>query len=239
MTTDPHTDERPLRADARRNRERILGAARAVCAEQGANVQIDDVARLAGVGVGTVYRHFPTKDALIEALVAEKFCMTIENLRAALEIEDPWEAFAAGLRTNAEVMAADAGLRDALIRLGPAARTSDADRAELHGLAARLVERAQAAGVLRDDVTADDVGALMAGLTTSMAHPEVDWRRHLEIMLDGFRARAARPPAYLSRPRLVATAAPARVAVVFACHHGSFTEPMRRRLLVLCAAVLV
>src|SRR3954470_5138040 len=195
MAIDPHTDERPLRADARRNRARILEAARGACAQHGANVQIDDVARTAGVGVGTVYRHFPTKDALIEALVAEKFRITIENIRAALEIEDPWEAFCAGLRTNAEVMAADAGLRDALIRLGPAARTSDADRAELHGLAARLVERAQAAGVLRDDVTADDVGALMAGLTTSMAHPEVDWRRHLEIMLDGLRPRADRPTA--------------------------------------------
>ncbi len=192
MAIDPHTDERPLRADARRNRERILVAAREVCAQQGAHVQIDDVARIAGVGVGTVYRHFPTKDALIEALVAEKFRITIDNIRAALEIEDPWEAFAAGLRSNAEVMAADAGLRDALIRLGPAARTSDADRAELHGLAARLIERAQAAGVLRDDVTADDVGALVAGLCSSMGHPEVDWRRHLEILLDGLRPRADR-----------------------------------------------
>ena len=79
MATDPHTDERPLRADARRNRERILVAAREVCAQQGAHVQIDDVARIAGVGVGTVYRHFPTKDALIEALVAEKFRITIET----------------------------------------------------------------------------------------------------------------------------------------------------------------
>jgi AcrR family transcriptional regulator len=193
MAIDPHTDERPLRADARRNRERILVAAREVCAQQGANVQIDDVARIAGVGVGTVYRHFPTKDALIEALVAEKFRVTIDNIRAALEIEDPWESFAAALRTNAEVMAADAGLRDALIRLGPAARHSDADRAEVHALATRLIDRAQAAGVLRDDVTADDVGALMAGLSTSMAHPEVDWRRQLEIMLDGLRARADRP----------------------------------------------
>src|SRR4051795_1664784 len=177
MAVDPHTDERPLRADARRNRERILAAARGACAAHGPNVQIDDVARIAGVGVGTVYRHFPTKDALIEALVAEKFRITIDNLRAALEIEDPWEAFAAGLRTNAEVMAADAGLRDALIRLGPAARHSDDDRAEVHALATRLSERAQTAGVVREDVTADDVGSLMAGLSTSMAHPEVDWRR--------------------------------------------------------------
>jgi AcrR family transcriptional regulator len=186
---DPNTEERPLRADARRNRERILEAARGACAEHGASVQIDDVARSAGVGVGTVYRHFPTKDALIEALVAEKFRITGENLRQALQIEDPWEAFAEGLRRNAEVMAADAGLRDALIRLGPSVvHTGDA-REELDAIAAQLVGRAQAAGVLRQDVTVQDIGALMGGLCTSMAHPELDWRRHLELLLDGLRAR--------------------------------------------------
>ena len=189
MAVDPHTDPRPLRADARRNRERILAAARGACARHGANVQIDDVAREAGVGVGTVYRHFPTKDALIDALVAEKFRITTENIRAALEIEDPWESFSAAMRTNAEVMAADAGLRDALIRLGPLARHPDADRAELHAVAGRIVERAQAAGVLRDDVTVDDIGALMAGLCTTMAHPDLDWRLHLELVLDGLRAK--------------------------------------------------
>jgi AcrR family transcriptional regulator len=189
MATEPRTDERPLRADARRNRERILEAARVECAEHGAAVQIDDVARRAGVGVGTVYRHFPTKDALIEALVAEKIRVTTANLREALEIEDPWEAFAAGVRRNAEVMAADAALRDALVRLGPAARASDADYAQVHEFAGRLVTRAQEAGVLRDDVTTDDVGALIGGLCASMGHPELDWRRHLEVLLDGLRAR--------------------------------------------------
>jgi AcrR family transcriptional regulator len=189
MATEPTTDDRPLRADARRNRERILAAARVACAEHGPAVQMDDVARRAGVGVGTVYRHFPTKDALIEALVAEKVRVTTENLREALEIEDPWEAFAAGVRRNAEVMAADAALRDALIRLGPAARASDADYAEVNAAAGRLVTRAQEAGVLRDDVTVEDVGALIGGLCASMAHPELDWRRHLEVLLDGLRAR--------------------------------------------------
>jgi AcrR family transcriptional regulator len=189
MAVNPDTEERPLRADARRNRARILEAARGACAAHGANVQIDDVARSAGVGVGTVYRHFPTKDALIEALVAEKFRVTTENIRAALEIDDPWEGFCTALRRNAEVMAADAGLRDALIRLGPAARSSDEERAELQAVAGRLVSRAQAAGALRADVTAEDIGALMAGLCTSMAHPELDWRRHLELLLDGLRAK--------------------------------------------------
>src|ERR1700750_2218214 len=164
MTTDPKTDPRPLRADARRNRERILQAARYACAEHGASVQIDDVARSAGVGVGTVYRHFPTKDALIEALVAEKFRVTSENIRAALEIEDPWESFATALRSNAEVMAADAGLRDALVRLAPSTRHEGEARDELDALGCRLVERAQAAGVLRDDITVHDIAALMGGL---------------------------------------------------------------------------
>jgi AcrR family transcriptional regulator len=189
MAADPTPDERPLRADARRNRERILEAARYACAEHGASVQIDDVARAAGVGVGTVYRHFPTKDALIEALVAEKFRVTIDNIRDALEIDDPWEAFAGAMRRNAEVMAADAGLRDALARLGPQVGHAAEGQAELEALAGRLVDRAQVAGELRPDVTVQDIGALMAGLCTSMAHPELDWRRHLALLLDGLRTQ--------------------------------------------------
>jgi AcrR family transcriptional regulator len=189
MAAEPKPEERPLRADARRNRERILEAARYACAEHGTSVQIDDVARAAGVGVGTVYRHFPTKDALIEALVAEKFRITAENIREALDIEDPWEAFAEGLRRNAEVMAADAGLRDALVRIGPDAVHAGGARAELEALALRLVERAQAAGELREDITVQDISALMTGLCASMGHPELDWRRHLELLLDGLRAR--------------------------------------------------
>jgi AcrR family transcriptional regulator len=189
MATEPKADERPLRADARRNRERILQAARYACAEHGARVQMDDVARGAGVGVGTVYRHFPTKDALIAALVAEKFRVTTQNLRDALEIEDPWEAFAEGLRRNAEVMAADVALREALTRLGPAAGHSEEEgRAELEALAARLIARAQEGGALRCDVSVADIGALMSGLGSSMGRADVDWRRHLEILLDGLRA---------------------------------------------------
>src|SRR5215213_9716410 len=105
MGTESRTSDRPLRADARRNRERILDAARFACAQKGASVQMDDVARGAGVGVGTVYRHFPTKEALIEALVAEKYRAAVENARAALEVDDPWESFADLLRRNAEMMA--------------------------------------------------------------------------------------------------------------------------------------
>ena len=86
-------------------------------------------------------------------------------------------------------MAADAALREALVRLGPDVSHAGEERAELDALAERLIFRAQAAGVLRLDVTPQDIGALMAGLCTSMGHPELDWRRHLELLLDGLRAR--------------------------------------------------
>ena len=91
------TDERPLRADARRNRKKVLAAARAVFSEFGREAQMDDVARRAEVGVGTVYRHFPTKEALIQALMVDSFQAIAAQATAALEIEDPWEAFASVL----------------------------------------------------------------------------------------------------------------------------------------------
>src|SRR5690349_23270979 len=84
---------RPLRADARRNREKVLAAARVVFAEHGAEAQMDDVARRAKVGVGTVYRHFPTKEALLTALSQDTFARIAERARGLLDLEDPWEAF--------------------------------------------------------------------------------------------------------------------------------------------------
>jgi len=191
MGTEPTAAERPLRADARRNRERILDAARCACAEHGASVQMDDVARGAGVGVGTVYRHFPTKETLIEALVAEKYRVAIEQANRALEVEDPWESFAGLLAEGAEMMARDATLRDAFTRLAPDLPEAAAGRAEFEAVAGRVVARAQQAGVVREDVTFDDVSALMSGLCASMARPQVDWRRHLALLLDGLRPRRA------------------------------------------------
>ena len=92
---------RPLRADARRNRERVLTAARAVFAEQGREAQMDDVARHAEVGVGTVYRHFPTKEALIEAVAIDSFERVTAKAQEALELDDPWEAFTSTLWSGA------------------------------------------------------------------------------------------------------------------------------------------
>ena len=107
--------ERPLRADARRNREQILQSARAAFAESGADAQIDDVARHAGVGVGTVYRHFPTKQALLTELVRQTFRLFTEWARGALEAGGEPSALIEGLlRRIAETAAGDAGVRYAL-----------------------------------------------------------------------------------------------------------------------------
>jgi AcrR family transcriptional regulator len=179
--------ERPLRADARRNRERIVEAARAVFAQQGGEAQIDDIARAAGVGVGTVYRHFPHKDALLGELVTEKFRLFADNAERALEVDDPWEAFAGLLRRNAQFCAGDVGVQQALAR-GPIAwdyAAPEIDR--LRTTTTRLIERAQRAGVMRRDFVVDDIPMLMAGLGSTMGVPGYDWRRHLEIILAGLR----------------------------------------------------
>jgi AcrR family transcriptional regulator len=191
MSTAP---ERPLRADARRNRERILSAARAVFADTGVESQMDAVAERAGVGVGTVYRHFPTKDALLGELVAERFgefCTEAERALADEERE-PFEAFACVLRHNAERMATDAGTRHAMTSGGDAVWLAAAPARELLlTLTAQLIARAQAVGTMRPDVSADDVPQLMCGLSAAMdvTGSGFDWRRHVELLIDALRAR--------------------------------------------------
>jgi AcrR family transcriptional regulator len=184
-------DERPLRADARRNREKVLEAARTVFSEQGRDAQMDDVARRAGVGMGTVYRHFPTKEALIEALMAEAFREIADAAQAALAIEDPWEAFSSVLWRGAETMAADRALSEVFASIpGP----MEAARPTIEGLTQAvdtLIRRAQEAGRLRPDLIVDDIPMLMCGIgsATKKEHRcDAAWRRHLAIVLDGLRA---------------------------------------------------
>src|SRR3954452_14861567 len=107
-------DDRPLRADARRNRAAVLKAARAVFARDGRQAQMDDVARRAGVGVGTVYRAFPTEEALFAALAADRFEQIAGFAAEALDVADPWEAFAGFVRRCAELQASDRALSEVL-----------------------------------------------------------------------------------------------------------------------------
>jgi AcrR family transcriptional regulator len=188
MSTSATDTAKPLRADARRNRERILDASRKVFAKHGAEAQMDDIARAAGVGVGTVYRHFPDKQALMGELVASKFRTFADNAERALEVEDPWEAFTWLLRTNAELCARDIGIQQALQREPAAWALAALELVRLRDLASQLIARAHEAGVMREDFHVDDIPMLMGGLSATMAVPQYDWHRHLEIILAGIRA---------------------------------------------------
>ena len=189
---------RPLRADARRNRERVLTAARAVFGEQGREAQMDDVARRAAVGVGTVYRHFPTKEALLEALAVDAFerivAITRENVA---NVADPWEALTRTLWAGAEILAADRALSEVMSEIpGPVPIGLETQR-ELNESMAELLRRAQAAGALRPDVVLDDIPMLMCGIgaATRKSHACPDsWRRHMALVIDGLRAASASGP---------------------------------------------
>jgi AcrR family transcriptional regulator len=186
---------RPLRADARRNRERVLNAARAVFAEQGYEAQMDDVARRAEVGVGTVYRHFPTKEALIDAIVAESFERMIAFAEDQLANEpDPWEALEKTLWAGAEIMAGDRAVTEVMTEMrGPVNLDMETQR-RANAAFSTLIERAKAAGALRSDVLFDDVGMVMCGIGSATCKPHVmpdAWRRHTAIIIDGLRASSA------------------------------------------------
>ena len=176
---------RPLRADARRNRERILKAARAVFSASGRDAHLEDVARRAKVGVGTVYRHFPTKDALLEALAREQFEILT---RWALEAEaalDPWAAFNAMIWRGAELQASDRALMEAVAEFKPSVARQAED---LHATIERVMIRAQAEGAMRADASGEDVRLMMCGLGSVMQMSGEGWRRYLTVMLDGLRA---------------------------------------------------
>jgi AcrR family transcriptional regulator len=187
VKTTAASEERPLRADARRNRERILLAAREVFGAKGQEAQMDDVAAQAGVGVGTVYRHFPTKSALMGALVAQKFSEFAANGREALQLEDPWEGFASAFRRNAERMADDAGVQYVLMNIPSLLEYIAPEKAELDEVMSKLIARAKRAGALRKDFEMQDFGMIMCGLCSTMGGGEAkfNWRRHVEILLDG------------------------------------------------------
>jgi AcrR family transcriptional regulator len=185
--------ERQLRADARRNRERILQSARAAFAESGADAQIDDVARHAGVGVGTVYRHFPTKQALLTELVRQTFRLFTEWAREALEAGgEPFALIEGLLRRIAETAAGDVGVQYALASSAAQAARSEAraEQDELIAVIAELVERARRAGTIRPGIEATDIAMLICGVVSAMGpRPGFDWRRHLDLVIDALRVR--------------------------------------------------
>ena len=177
MTAPDTQTPKPLRADARRNRERIIAAARIVFAERGVEAQMDDVAREAGVGVGTVYRHFPHKEALLGELVARS-----SGLRRQRRARPRGRRPVGGLRGAAARQRGDCACAtwasSRRSRARPEAwRLADAEFQRLDALANQLVARAQAAGVLRADFAVADIPMLMCGLYATMAVSGYDWHR--------------------------------------------------------------
>ncbi|WP_033296120.1 TetR/AcrR family transcriptional regulator [Amycolatopsis jejuensis] len=186
------TDSRPVRKDVLRNRKRIVESADAVFSEQGIAATLDDVAHHAGLGVGTVYRHFPRKQDLIDAMFAERVQNVLELAENTLAVDDPWEGFVGFCTAAAERFAADRGLYDVMLSVKLGGHDVAAIRAEVLPAVSRVVARAQESGQLRKDFTAAEFPLLhlMVGSAADYLHT-VDpqgWRRYLAIFLDGLRA---------------------------------------------------
>ena len=186
--------QRPLRADAARNRARLLAAAKEVFAARGLDATMDEVARRAGVGVGTAYRRFRNRDDLIAALFEERLDEFMGLLDESLADSDPWRGLSSFLERSMEMQAADRGFKELLLQSVEGRERMLRFRAHIRPLVAELVRRARDAGALRADVVEDDVllVSLMTGAVaefTSDVEPEL-WRRALALLLDGLRATA-------------------------------------------------
>jgi AcrR family transcriptional regulator len=189
----PEATGRPLRVDAERNRRRIVSAAAALFAERGVDVSMDDIAAAAGVGVGTIYRRFPDREALIEALFEEKLERIASMARGALETEDPWEAFVTFFRGVASMQARDRGLKEVLLSTDRGRDRVATIRNTMRPIAIQLVQRAKEAGALRDDVEAFDIPMLQMALgavadSTRDVAPGY-YERLLTVFLDGLAQR--------------------------------------------------
>jgi|SRR5581483_7493498 len=190
------TAEKPPRKDAARNRQRILDAAKELFAERGLSVTLHDIAARAGVGVGTIYRHFPDKKPLIDAIFEEHLAELTALFEQALANPDPWESIVWVHEQMLENQARNRGLKELLLGTAPQAPDRARQfRAQLHPLAAQLIERGQAAGVVRADCVTQDFGLLQTMVGAVMdAAAEVDpnlWRRYYTITLQGLRPEGA------------------------------------------------
>jgi AcrR family transcriptional regulator len=186
-----------LRRDAQRNRDALVVSARDLIASGGVDVPVEEITRRAGVGMGTLYRHFPTKSDLVDAVLEETLDSYVGLARDALEVEDAWEGFAGFLEQALALHAANRGLKAAIASSAHGRERARAARRRIRPLLRQLVERAQAQGTLRSDLTAEDVPMLLwagGGLVEAAGDVAPDlWRRYLALLLDGLRAGATTP----------------------------------------------
>lgn len=186
-----------LRADAERNRERILCAARAAFAEQGLHVSTNEIARRAGVGVATLFRRFPTRDDLVAATFADKMADYRAAIEDALADPDPWHGFCGYIERICQMQADDRAFADFLTMTFPTAKELQDDRNCSSERLAELLERAKATGRLRPDFVHQDVPLILmanAGVITATTDAAPDaWRRIVAYLLQSFTTAAAQP----------------------------------------------
>jgi AcrR family transcriptional regulator len=191
------TKVRPLRQDAARNRERLVAAAREVFRRKGLDAPLEEIARDAGVAIGTLYNRFPTRGDLVDAALGPLAERAVEIAERAAEANDAWESFASFMEGICDLLAHDRGYADVHRSRIPGTPVIDAALKRMWALKAAIVARAKDAGALRHDVESSDLVLLMWGIAatadaTREAAPDV-WRRHLTLLLDGLRPGAAHP----------------------------------------------
>ena len=197
----PIDDGKPLRSDAGRNRDRIVVAARSVFAREGLTASMASVARQADVGIATLFRRFPTKAELIEAVFADRMDAYVDTVATALADPDPWSGFTGYIETVCGMQAADRGFAGVLTMTFPMATTLESRRHEAYNGLVQLAERAKAAGRLRDDFTAEDMVLLLmanAGvIAATIDTAPTAWSRVVALIIQGLQApaRAALPAA--------------------------------------------
>jgi AcrR family transcriptional regulator len=193
-----------MRKDAARNRQRILDAAYELFARRGLSVTLNDIAHYAGVGVGTVYRHFPDREQLIDGLFEQRIDEVAALLEAALEDPDPWHGLTGFLERNLELQANDRGLRELILGAAGGFERLARARARLYPVGVQLIERTRATGALRADVEPQDLPLiqLMLSSVIDVSHdiaPEL-WRRFLALVLRGMRAEPGAPEPLPAEP---------------------------------------
>ena len=188
-------EERRLRADAARNRAAIVAVARDVFAEYGLEAPLEAIAARAGVGIATLYRRFPTREKLVAAALVEKVAEYAEAARQALAAPDPWDGFADFVERICELQAGDRGLSDLLSMTLSADEQVEELRRTANELLGTVIERAKAAGTLREDFVGEDLALLLIATAAVMHVTRADapeaWRRFVALALDAFSGRGS------------------------------------------------
>jgi AcrR family transcriptional regulator len=192
-----------LRRDAQRNHDKIVAAARELFTKRGIDISLDDIARHAGVGVATAYRHFPDKDQLVDAVFADAMARTVALAEDAAARERAWDGLVTWLENVGEMQAADTGLRTLMKSHSRGGAHAQRAHDQIAQKLTELLERAIAEGDLRADLELSDLGACIYMLSAAidLTDPVVPgtWRRYLDLLLDGMRSSRSGPCAPQAR----------------------------------------